>query len=670
MWIKQRNHTCETLLEQWAEPFTAWAYLLGEKESDVLDKLRDARLLENPVPLVRNAWRLLMECHPHDSICGCSIDQVHAEMQSRFDQVEQIGAEIAAQALSALSLHIETHAAEGQRGKEARASAIVVYNPVHGPRTDLVFVQALLPLGAQDIMILDDVGNPMPHRVLETPLPTEVFKAELDRNGLLAMLEMAQEARIPGMRIFDAGFRWEGENFYLEIALCDSALDAGGELKMHAAEIEGFMADAAIRRFHLRVNMHMPATLQFIARDVPGFGYKTYRVQAAQEIKKELKQVTTRIDNEFFTLEASPADGTLTVTDKRNGAIFRGLNRFVDGGDCGDEYNYCPPAADRLIDTPHIQSIWVETDTLMQATEVSLILSVPATLSADRQSRSEESTSLTIVTRATLAPGVERVDIATRVENLSRDHRLRVHFPVPFSTNTASYDGHFEVVERSIGLPEYDATWVEDPRPEVPQRAFTDVSDGASGLMIANRGLPEVEVCRAAQGMEIALTLLRCIGWLSRDDFPARKGHAGPPGLETPAAQMPGTHTFAYSIIPHQGSWRSAYLQAYAFNAPLKAVATTIHKGRLPHTGSFLWVEPPEFVVSAIKTAEDNHGLIIRGYNISGESIEVSLRPLKTFARISRVMLDETGESELRLNLDGTVYFQARGHEIVTLRFR
>jgi alpha-mannosidase len=133
---------------------------------------------------------------------------------------------------------------------------------------------------------------------------------------------------------------------------------------------------------------------------------------------------------------------------------------------------------------------------------------------------------------------------------------------------------------------------------------------------------------------------------------------------------MPGIHTFAYSIIPHQGSWRSAYLQAYAFNAPLKAVATTIHKGRLPHTGSFLWVEPPEFVVSAIKTAEDNHGLIIRGYNISGESIEVSLRPLKTFARISRVMLDETGESELRLNLDGTVYFQARGHEIVTLRFR
>src|SRR3972149_163106 len=30
----------------------------------------------------------------------------------------------------------------------------------------------------------------------------------------------------------------------------------------------------------------------------------------------------------------------------------RGLNRFVDGGDRGDEYNYCPPANDEIIDAP------------------------------------------------------------------------------------------------------------------------------------------------------------------------------------------------------------------------------------------------------------------------------------------------------------------------------
>ena len=45
-------------------------------------------------------WRLLMENHPHDSICGCSIDQVHDEMKVRFDQVDQIGEELTGKAWS------------------------------------------------------------------------------------------------------------------------------------------------------------------------------------------------------------------------------------------------------------------------------------------------------------------------------------------------------------------------------------------------------------------------------------------------------------------------------------------------------------------------------------------------------------------------------------------
>ena len=35
------------------------------------------------------AWRKLLQNHPHDSICGCSIDEVHEEMLPRFDAVEQ-----------------------------------------------------------------------------------------------------------------------------------------------------------------------------------------------------------------------------------------------------------------------------------------------------------------------------------------------------------------------------------------------------------------------------------------------------------------------------------------------------------------------------------------------------------------------------------------------------
>ncbi|MDD3012143.1 MAG: glycoside hydrolase family 38 C-terminal domain-containing protein [Candidatus Gastranaerophilales bacterium] len=36
------------------------------------------------------AWKLLLQNHPHDSICGCSTDEVHDEMIPRFNQVNQI----------------------------------------------------------------------------------------------------------------------------------------------------------------------------------------------------------------------------------------------------------------------------------------------------------------------------------------------------------------------------------------------------------------------------------------------------------------------------------------------------------------------------------------------------------------------------------------------------
>jgi alpha-mannosidase len=246
----------------------------------------------------------------------------------------------------------------------------------------------------------------------------------------------------------------------------------------------------------------------------------------------------------------------------------------------------------------------------------------------------------------------------------------------------ADHDGHFEIVRRPIGVPDFDETWIERPRPEKPQRTFTDVSDGKIGLMIANRGLPEVEVLRLrkSERTEIALTLLRCINWISRKDFEGRRGHAGPMA-STPGAQMIGLWTFNYSIIPHVGrdsippsSSRQAsimpYDQAYAFEAPMRAVSTDLHDGQLPASGSFVSVEPHQFVISAIKEAENGRGWLVRGYNISGEEINVTLKSWRKFRRLERLNLAEEKLSALRPRPDGSVTFPVRGHEIATVEFR
>jgi alpha-mannosidase len=230
-------------------------------------------------------------------------------------------------------------------------------------------------------------------------------------------------------------------------------------------------------------------------------------------------------------------------------------------------------------------------------------------------------------------------------------------------------DGAFEVVERPVGVPAYDESWIEQPRPEVPQRAFTDVSDGRHGLMIANRGLPEVQILKNSAGnAEIALTLLRCVGWLSRDDFSTRKGHAGP-ATETPGAQLPGKWTFNYAILPHAGDWQAAAGLAYAFESPLRAAATGIHNGNLPAGSSFVTVEPLAFVVSAVRESQDGRGWVLRGYNLTGENIQVTLKPWRKFARTALVNLAEDIQAGLSPDEDGTLHFKARGHQIVTLRF-
>ncbi len=95
MWIKQQNNATEHLLEHWVEPLTAWAWKLGAAY---------------PAGLIRVAWKYLLQNHPHDSICGCSLDQVHRENAVRFAQSQQVAESIIAQTMQSIAEVVNTHA--------------------------------------------------------------------------------------------------------------------------------------------------------------------------------------------------------------------------------------------------------------------------------------------------------------------------------------------------------------------------------------------------------------------------------------------------------------------------------------------------------------------------------------------------------------------------------
>lgn len=651
MWIKQQNTETEHLLARWLEPMTAWAGKLGAPY---------------PAGLIQQAWKLLLQNHPHDSICGCSIDQVHRENSARFAQSQQIGEQLVSEALQYLAGATDTRPAflsvpqDEQIAREA--VPIVVFNPAPGPRSDAVLADAPIAHMDSHAVLVDERGQRMPHHVVKrwrqeigsAPVAREMVASMVAMLGMQEpgdFIRMAESTLGNYMGQLGAGKAYEIAGIHIEegqqpgVAAIEVLIAAAGQGRalpqhLYAAEnqIRALLDRQDIHTLEFTAIDQARETIEFVAADLPAYGLKTFWVlpehaeAASQKPGSSLISSANSIENEFYRVEASNQDGTLTVTDKQTGVVLSGLNRFVDGGDIGDLYNYCPPEHDLLVSEPaRPPAIEVTHSPTSVKLRVSGLWSLPNAATADRAARGDEHLLCPISSEITLAAGVRRIDIHTSIENMVKDHRIRVTFPVLYKVESVAAEGTFEVRTRPTAAPRPAdvADWSEEPVNCFPQKRFVDSGDGKTGLAVLNRGLPEYEVIQDSTGQQaIALTLLRCVGWLSRGDLTTRRGHAGPM-LATPEGQCLGHHEFDYALVMHSGDWQAedalVLREAQAFNMPVRAVATGQHTGALPSTASMIEVEPRGVVVSAIKRAAE--GVIVRIYNPLPHAVEASLRP-------------------------------------------
>lgn len=706
--LKQRNHACEVGLLKWVEPFTAWSELMAQAKDGTSSRDYDSqdKYLSQPLSIIHHAWQLLMKCHPHDSICGTSVDQVRREMEIRFDQVNQISLEMTEQSLHRLCDQINTSFVPNPinpADPSTILASIVVFNPNDVASSGLVSLDYKLPYGYSAIELIDAAGKIVPFQQAGAG-QHDLIDMVMDKKALKQALGMINEGNVAGMVIKHIEIQQQGERAVIEVMISNHGTVDWEAWKRGMAKVEETIADPVVQEYRVHATSDPEISLIFIARNVPGHGYQTYWIRgilqgstsASRPIKinpilrvllpavnllsqtpiladiahrreRKRSKPPFRIENETFIVEAKRLDGTLSVKVKRNNLVYQGLNRFIDSGDCGDLYNFCPPAHDHVFQAK-IKYVSLETCEIYQRLVIHYRLVIPRSISADRKSRSRMKVNIDITSEITLVEGNPRIDIFTQVNNTASDHRLRVHFPAPFTTSSAWYDGHFEIIQRPIGIPAYDETWEEPPRPEVPQREFTCITDDHASLMIANRGLPEAEVFHNTSGnAEIALTLLRCVGWLSRDDLSTRKGHAGPMEIETPQAQMHGTHNFAYSIIPGDANWRALIHQAQDFNAPLHAVDARIYPGLLPPSDSMVTNSSKEFLITSIKLADDGSGLIIRGFNSLQAPIDVVLKPWRKFNHVQLVNLDESPIQAVPISTNGEIKLHIEGYKIITL---
>ncbi len=406
--------------------------------------------------------------------------------------------------------------------------------------------------------------------------------------------------------------------------------------------------------------------LKFIAK-VDGISFENYTfAEGKNEEKGSVRSGKRSLENEFLRVYVNE-DGSIELYDKVQNKGIKNLNIFADQGDRGDEYNFCG-IGDVITSKGSRPNIEVmESNPLFGVLRVEYLMKLPLALSKDRRRR-EGKVDCNISLFIKVCSGLPRVDITVEVQNCAKDHRLSILFPAG-SKNEITAGSKFGVVQRrhenekkykresdlfekliETPLPEgKEKGWVEDPPESYPFDRFVDTGE----IAIIVKGLFEYSFIEG----NLAITLLRCVEHLSRDDLDNRRGDAGP-GFETPDAQCQGKHKFEYSLFPGS-DLICLYHQALNHNLPLM-----VFDGKID--GSIM-VSPDSLILSSLKVAEDGCGIVLRLYNVEGKRINGKLKLAHNIKRAWLTNLKEDVVKELSVYKD-EINFEVESYGIASLK--
>ncbi|WP_313638845.1 alpha-mannosidase [Paenibacillus sp.] len=605
VYLKQMNQQGQVWLEKLAEPLASFAHLLGK---------------DYPHHLFTYAWKTLMQNHPHDSICGCSVDEVHREMVTRFDKSRHVAETIVDDSKRVIADAVDT-------------SGFAAYG------------EEVLPLVAMNMTGWSRTGT---------------VSVELDAERLYLR---------EGFSLEETASRMKGIDLNGRVLVDDQGNTIAYQMKDLGLQFGYDLPDDKFRQPY----MCRKVRLTFEAAQVPALGLRAYawvrRADAGLSTATEsLLQGDRVLENEVIKVVIND-DGSFTLSDKASGMTYRDLGVYENTGDIGNEYMYKQPEAEQALTTEGLQAnISVLEDTPYRASvEIKHDWEIPA--SADdkldeeqralvyyperKAQRSSDTVILKLRTVISLERGGKGLHIETTIDNKAKDHRIRALFPTDLNAGTHRVDSMFEVAERNIE----PATEWNNPSNTQHQQAFVDISNGKAGLTVANFGLNEYEVLRDGRNT-IAITLLRSVGEL------------GDWGLfPTPEAQCLGEHVVHMELIPHtgEGITSGAYAEAYQFQIPWIVCQTDVHEGVVaPVYTPFEW-ESKELAFSSLKMNEQTGDLLLRWYNMSQQNTNLTFNSKIPQQYFYKTTILEEDSPSLSSEVKGGLALEIGPCEIVTV---
>ncbi|WP_062354016.1 alpha-mannosidase [Bacillus kwashiorkori] len=598
IYLKQMNQLGQVLLEKVAEPLATFAYMTGE---------------QYPHHLFTYAWKTLMQNHPHDSICGCSVDEVHREMVTRFEKSKHVAEMIIDESLKMIAGKIDTSTFE-KFGKDQVPFTVI--NTTGWERTGVVTVTV-------------DVKR-------------EYYSEGVNKEALKA------------------------------IPLDDRALvDSQGNMLDYTLEDLGLAFDYDLPEDRFRqAYMARRVRITFEAEKVPAFGFRTFAFVSSPKLNVVHPKIIVNdheMENDFVSVKIAD-NGSLTVVDKTTGKTFNDLLIFEDTGDIGNEYMYKQPDDETTLTTENLKAkVAIVENTSFKATfeithEWELPKGADSLLEQEQKEvtvyhtrkaqRVKETVPFVIKTLVSLEKNSKGISVKTTFNNQAKDHRLRALFPTDIKTNVHYADSIFEIAKRN-NVPAKE--W-ENPSNCQHQQTFVHVSDNHVGLTIANFGLNEYEILRDGRNT-IALTLLRAVGELGDWGY-----------FPTPEAQCLGEHTVEFRIYPSNGNGitSGAYKDAYQFQVPWMTKQVALQSGQLSENEPFINWESDKLAFTSLKVAETSGDIMMRLFNMTNEeALLVVQSPFDNQFYKSNVVEEKV--TNLSTNESAIVEVPVQKHEIITI---
>jgi alpha-mannosidase len=280
----------------------------------------------------------------------------------------------------------------------------------------------------------------------------------------------------------------------------------------------------------------------------------------------------------------------------------------------------------------------------------------------DRTEKIEGVESLMIIEKGPLRAGVEvrrryrnseirqkiylytdskRIDFDTWIDWHEHHILLKAAFPVNVMNPMATFDVQWGNVERATHR---NTSW-EAARFETCAHKWADLSEGNYGVALLND-------CKYGYDIHdnvMRLTLL--------------KSATSP----DPIADQ-GEHLMTYSLLPHEGDWRSEVISAaYDLNNPMILRRVSSGGSGSGFSTSLVSVDAPNVVIETVKQAEDGNGIVVRMYEDHRNRGKILLKAGFVLAEAYHCNLLEKNEAKLEIEND-QVQLEVTPYQIISLR--